>query len=407
PDAYERLLDRLLASTNYGQRWGRFWLDAAGYVDTTGKDFQANNVELAPGLWRYRDYVIDAFNKDKPWDRFLTEQLAGDELYDFRNAEEYSPEMLEALVATGYLRTQLDATDEDISDRPFDRYEALFAMIDKISASSMGLTLNCARCHTHKFDPIPQRDYYRFLALFSAAYHPSDWIQPKDRLQYTVAEAERARIEEHNKSVDAEVAKIDEKIQEVLAPYRAKLLDAKLEEAPEAIRADLKAALAVDAKKRDEVQKYLVAKFGALAKVEDGEVDAALSAGHAETVAGLRAEVETWKGYRRELQPVYALWDGGEELPVMRLLQRGSVDSPGPRVTPGFLSVLCPEGDDCTAQPSANRVGETSGYRLALAEWMTSSEHPLTARVVVNRIWQQHFGAGIVSTPDNFGEMGA
>ena len=407
PDAYERLIDRLLASSNYGQRWGRFWLDAAGYTDTTGKDFQAHNVELAPGMWRYRDYVIDSFNKDKPWDRFLTEQLAGDELYDFRNAEEYSPEMLEALVATGYLRTQLDATDEDISDRPFDRYEALFAMIDKISASSMGLTLNCARCHTHKFDPIPQRDYYRFLAVFSAAYNPSDWIQPKHRLKYTVAEAERVRIEEHNKNVDAEVAKLDAKIEEVLAPYRAELLDKKLEAAPEAIRADLKAALDVDAKKRGEVQKYLVAKFGALAKFADGEVDAALAPGHAETVAALHKEVETWKGFRRELQPVYALWDGSEELPVIRLLQRGSVESPGPRVDPGFLSVLCPEGDDCSAEPSPNRVGETSGYRLALAEWMTSPDHPLTARVIVNRIWQQHFGTGIVATPDNFGEMGA
>ena len=407
PDAYERLIDRLLASPNYGQRWGRFWLDAAGYTDTTGKDFQANNVELAPGLWRYRDYVIKSFNEDKPWDRFLTEQLAGDELYDFRNAEEYSPEMLEALVATGYLRTQLDATDEDISDRPFDRYEALFSMIDKVSASSMGMTLNCARCHTHKFDPIPQRDYYRFLALFSAAYNPSDWIQPKHRLKYTVAEPERARIEEHNKSVDAEVAKIDVKIEDILTPYRAKLLDTKLEAAPEPVRADLKAALAFDAKKRDEVQKYLVEKFGALAKIDDAEVDGALGKADAATVAELRAEVTSWKGFRRELSPVYALWDGGQELPVMRLLQRGSVDSPGPRVEPGFLSVLCPEGDDCKAEPSSNRVGDTSGYRLALAEWMTSPEHPLTARVVVNRIWQEHFGTGIVATPDNFGEMGA
>ena len=406
PDAYEKLVDRLLASPEYGQRWGRFWLDAAGYTDTVGKDFQADNVSVAEGIWRYRDYVIDSFNADKPWDRFLTEQLAGDELYDFRNAQEHTPEMLEALVATGYLRTQLDATDEDISDRPFDRYEAMFAMIDKISASSMGLTLSCARCHTHKFDPIPQRDYYRFLTLFSSAYNPSDWIQPKNRKMYTVAEPERAEIEEHNKTVDAEIAKLDAQIEEIREPYRAKLLDEKLEAAPQPVRADLKAALATEGKDRDDVQKYLVDKFGKLAKLADEELDATLSAVHEESVAGLREETEKWKGFRRELHPIRALWDG-DDMPPMRLLQRGSVESPGPRVTPGFLSILCAEGDDCTAKPSSNRVGETSGYRLALAEWMTSPDHPLTARVVVNRIWQGHFGTGIVATPDNFGEMGA
>ena len=146
PDAYERLLDRLLESHRYGQRWGRFWLDAAGYVDTKGKDFQADRASLSPGMWRYRDYVIDSFNADKPWDRFLTEQLAGDELYDWRNAEQFTPEMLESLIATGYLRTVLDATDEDISDRPADRYDTLFALIDKVSRSAIGLTLSCARC---------------------------------------------------------------------------------------------------------------------------------------------------------------------------------------------------------------------------------------------------------------------
>jgi len=406
PDAYESLLDRLLASPKYGQRWGRFWLDAAGYVDTAGKDFQSERVNLAPGIWRYRDYVIDSFNKDKPWDRFLTEQLAGDELYDWRNSESYSPEMLEALIATGYLRTQLDATDEDISDRPVDRYEAIFAMLDKVSGSSLGLTLSCARCHSHKFDPIPQRDYYRFLALFTGAYNPSAWIQPKKRLMYTVGEPERKEIEAHNEAVDAETKKLNEQIESILAPYRERLIDAKLEGAPEPVRADLKLALNTGAKDRDGVQKYLVEKFGSLAETADEELDAALSPEHAEAVTALREDLETWKGYRRELHPIRALWDG-DDLPAIRLLQRGSVEAPGPQVTPGYLSVMCPPGNDCTAQPSPNRAGATTGYRLALAEHLTSPNHPLTARVIVNRLWQHHFGAGIVATPDNFGEMGA
>jgi mono/diheme cytochrome c family protein len=406
PDAYERLLDRLLASPRYGQRWGRFWLDAAGYVDTAGKDFQSENVSVAPGMWRYRDYVIESFNEDKPWDRFLTEQLAGDELYEFRAAAKYTPEMLEALIATGYLRTQLDATDEDISDRPADRYDAIFAMLDKVSASALGLTLTCARCHSHKFDPIPQRDYYRFLALFSSAYNPSAWIQPKKRLMYTVAEPERKEIEEHNKSIDAETKKLETQIAEIRDPYLKRLRAKKLEAAPQEVRSDLAAALDTAAKERDAVQKYLVEKFGKLAKVSDGEVDAALSAEHRDEVSSLRKDLETWTGYRRELNPIRALWDG-EEPPAIRLLQRGSVEAPGPRVSPGFLSILCAPGDDCTAHPSSHRVGSTSGYRLALAEWLTSPDQPLTARVIVNRLWQGHFGAGIVATADNFGEMGS
>jgi len=406
PDAYERLIDRLLESPNYGQRWGRFWLDAAGYVDTTGKDFQAAKPQLAPGMWRYRDYVIDAFNKDKPWDRFLTEQLAGDELYDWRNAERYTPEMLEGLIATGYLRTVLDATNEDLSDRPADRYDTLFALIDKVSRSAVGLTLSCARCHSHKFDPIPQRDYYRFLALLSAAYNPSDWVQPKNRLAYTVSASEKEQVDTHNESVEAEVTKLADQAAEIGKPYRSQLFETKLSEAPEVVREDLRSAVAAPATDRTEVQKYLVRKFGSLVEINDEEIQAEASPKHREQLTRLQSEITTWKGYRNDVQQLSALWDG-DDLPVIRLLQRGSVESPGPRVKPGFLSILCNPSDDCLAEPSPNRVGATSGYRLALAEWLTDPDHPLTARVVVNRIWGHHFGSGLVATPDNFGLNGS
>jgi len=406
PDAYERLIDRLLASPNYGQRWGRFWLDAAGYVDTVGKDFQANRPSLHPGMWRYRDYVIEAFNKDKPWDRFLTEQLAGDELHDWRSAEHYTPEMLEALVATGYLRTVLDATNEDISDRPADRYDTLFALMDKVSRSAVGLTLSCARCHSHKFDPLPQRDYYRFLSLFSAAYNPSDWIQPKHRKAYTVSAAEQAKIEAHNKTVDAEIEKLAQQSAGITEPYRQELFEQKLAATPEVVRDDLRQAIAAEAKDRSEVQKYLVTKFGPQVEVGEEEILEAATTADRARLTRLASEIETWKGYRNDLEPVSALWDGGEPGPI-RLLQRGSVESPGPRVQPGFLSILCSPGEDCLAEPSPNRVGETSGYRLALAEWLTDPRHPLTARVIVNRIWMHHFGVGIVETADNFGRNGS
>ena len=406
PDAYARLVDRLMDSPKYGERWGRHWLDAVGYIDTTGKDFQARNVSVAEGMWRYRDYVIRSFQNDKPWDRFLTEQFAGDELYDWRNAKTYTPEMVEALVGTGYLRTILDVTNEDISDRPLDRYDALFVLLDKVSSSALGMTLTCARCHSHKFDPIPQRDYYSFLALFTAAYNPSAWIQPKKRLHYTVSKSEQEEIEAHNKEIDTAVQKITEDIEQIRAPYRERLLAEKLEQLPEAIRTDTKLAVETEADDRDEVQKYLVEKFGKLIEITDEELDALITGDHQESLSQLKQKVATWDSYRRKLDQIQALWDG-EGMPTIRLLQRGSVETPGPKVTPGFLTVLCGTEEDCTAKPSPNRVGATQGYRLALAEWLTDPDHPLTARVVVNRIWQHHFGTGIVATPGNFGSTGS
>ena len=193
PGAYERLLDRLLASPQYGERWGRHWLDAAGYVDTQAKDFDAMKPDIAEGMWHYRDYVIKSINDDKPWNRFLTEQLAGDELVDWRTSTKYTPETVELLTATGYIRNVLDITDDDITNLPVERYEALFKMMEKVSSSTMGLTMQCARCHSHKFDPIPQRDYYRMLALFTNALNPTSWIQPKNRVQPTVRSRSRKR----------------------------------------------------------------------------------------------------------------------------------------------------------------------------------------------------------------------
>ena len=405
PDAFAHLVDRLLESPLYGQRWGRFWLDAAGYVDTSGKDFQADQPTLAPGMWRYRDYVIDAFNNDKPWNLFLTEQLAGDEIHDWRNADRYTPEMVESLIATGYLRTVLDATNEDISDRPADRYNTLFALIDKVSRSAIGLTLSCAQCHSHKFDPIPQRDYYRFLALLSPAYNPSDWIQPKNRLLYTVSRSEKERIDQHNAVVDREAGALENEIEEVSKPYRESVLEAKLANVPSEIRDDLRRAVQAIAKDRSEVEKYLVEKFGDSVSVSESEILAEASEADRQRLAELHADLRTWKGYRNKPQQIQALWDG-PRVPMIRLLQRGSVESPGPAVKPGFLSILCEVGDDCLAVPSPNLVGATTGYRLSLAEWLTNPDHPLTARVIVNRIWQHHFGTGIVATADNFGREG-
>ncbi len=405
PGAYERLIDRLLESPHYGEKWGRQWLDAAGYVDTTGKDFNPIKAEYADGMWRYRDYVIRSFNAGKPWDRFLTEQIAGDELVDWRPADQYTPEITELLTATGYLRTILDITEEDISNLPVERYEALFKLVEKVSSSTLGLTVNCARCHTHKFDPIPQRDYYRFLALFTTSYNPTDWLRPQERHLYMVAKPAKEEIDKHNEKLDKPIGEVKKKISAVRKPHESRLLDGKLKTVPDAIRADVKTALETEAGKRDEVQKYLFGKFNGELKIAPKDVEKLLSEDEKATIAKLDEEVAALEKQKRKLDKIQALWDVGVP-PSIRLLQRGSADAPGPKVTPGFFEIFSEmAGLDAVKPPETK--GATSGTRLAFAKWLTNPDHPLTARVIVNRIWQGHFGTGIVATPDNFGSTGA
>jgi mono/diheme cytochrome c family protein len=404
--AYERLIDHLLASPQYGERWGRYWLDAIGYVETTEKDFDPIHVELAKGMWRYRDYVIKATNQDKPWNRFLTEQIAGDELVDWRSETKYTPETVDLLTATGYMRNVLDITDPDITNLPVERYEALFKLMEKVAGSTMGLTVGCARCHTHKFDPIPQRDYYRMLALFTSSYNPTDWLQPKNRQLYTVSKPEQEEIDKHNKEIDHSLEGLNKQLATLKRPYEERLFEEKLKkDVPEAIREDVRIAIATAADKRDEIQKFLFTKFGKTLKVESAAWHKILNDADKASVERLESQIKTLTGYRSKLEPIQALWDVGQP-PAIRLLQRGSVETPGPKVDPGFLTVLCAPGKADAIKPSETQ-GKTSGYRLAFADWLVSKDNPLTARVIVNRIWQHHFGKGIVETPDNFGKMGA
>ena len=178
PDAYERMIDRLLASPRYGERWGRYWLDLAGYADSEGKREQ----DLPrPHAWRFRDYVIKSLNSDKPYSRFLLEQIAGDELADAEHAPAITEEIYDNLVATGFLRMVPDPTWANITGYVPDRLDVVADEIDVLGSAVMGLTLKCARCHTHKFDPIPHRDYYRLLDIFKGAYDEYDWLKPDVR----------------------------------------------------------------------------------------------------------------------------------------------------------------------------------------------------------------------------------
>jgi uncharacterized protein DUF1553/uncharacterized protein DUF1549/cytochrome c len=405
PGAYERLIDRLLVSPQYGERWGRHWLDATGYTDVTGADIFLETIEVHPGMWRYRDYVVRSFNEDKPYDRFIAEQLAGDELVDWRNTKKFTPQILDCLTATGYLRSVYDHTDADIVNLPHERYEVLFHVAEKVSSSLLGLTVGCARCHSHKYDPIPQRDFYRFLSIFAPAYNPWNWTQPKNRVLSTVSLSDEEEIKHHNAELDKPIADLQKELDALLKPYQERLLDAKLQTLPAEIRADTKTALETPADKQDDVQKFLVKKFGESLKVKPEEVEKALKEADATGKAKLDGQIKTLNGYRRPLEKIQVLLDVGPPSP-MRLLQRGNVEVPGPRVEPGTLTVLSEPGkSDIVRPPDAQ--GKTSGYRLAFAHWLTSRDHPLTARVMVNRVWQQHFGKGIVETPENFGKLGA
>ena len=406
PDAYERLVDRLLESPHYGERWGRYWLDAAGYIDTSGQDNDIPTINLFEGMWRYRDYVVESLNDDKPYDQFVTEQLAGDELVDWRNAQTYTPEIVESLTATGYLRTAFDRTDPDITNLFKERHDVLFGLMEKVSTSLMGLTVGCARCHSHRFDPIPQRDYYRFFALFMAAYNPLNWKQPKHRFLPDVSKSEKEEIERHNAEIDGPLGKLREELAGLRLPYEDMILDKRLQALPEEIRADVKAALRTGKEERTNVQKYLLEKLGEKLEVAGEEVDEAFktSEQHWEEKKKLDGQIAKLEGYRRSYGKIQALWDVGPP-PVTRLLQRGAVESPGPRVKPGFLQILSAPGQSGFVRPP-DAQGETSGHRLALARWLTSPENPLTARAAVNRTWQHHFGVGIVATPENFGELG-
>ena len=404
-DAYERLIDRLLESPHYGERWARHWLDLVGYTDITGFDNDLPIVTVFEGMWRYRDWVAESLNRDKPYDQFVTEQLAGDELVDWRSAKKYTPQTVQLLTATGYLRNGLDRTDSDIVNLPGERYSVLFDLMEQVSTGLMGLTVGCARCHSHKFDPIPQRDYYRLLSVFTPAYNPMRWKQPKDRFLPDVSQPDREAIERHNAEIDRPQNKLEEELAGLRRPYEESLLEEKLLQVSAEVRADVKAALQTPEEKRDEVQTYLAAKFEKLLEVKPEEVEEALGEEDREEASRIKKKIETLQGYRRSFSKIQALYDVGSP-PLTRLLQRGDIESPGPRVTPGVLEVLSQPGRSTIEKPGDTR-GDSSGYRLGLARWLASRDHPLTARVLVNRVWHHHFGRGIVATPGNFGRMGS
>lgn len=339
PTAYEKLIDRLLASPHYGERWGRHWLDLAGYADSEGAQ---NEDRVRPNMWRYRDYVIRAWNADKPYSRFLQEQLAGDELADYEHASEITDEIYDNLVATGFLRTAPDRTFANITNFVPDRLEVIADEVQILGSAVLGLTLHCARCHTHKFDPIPQRDYYRLAAALKDALDEHDWLGPEVRQLKQVTSRERQDWESAERALTDEVAQLRSQADSATdAPAKMKIAD----------------------------------------------------------------EIKRVESRRKPEPQIRALWSRGDPSPTF-LLQRGNYLTAGLEVSPGVLSVLTDGQTPFVSTPPFPNARAT-GRRLALARWLTQPDNPLTSRVIVNRLWKQHFGSGIVATPANFGRTGA
>jgi hypothetical protein len=410
PDAYERLIDRLLASEHYGERWGRHWLDLAGYADSEGI-LDADYVRTA--AWRYRDYVIRAFNNDKPYNRFLQEQLAGDELVDYwtayRTQKELAPEVAEALIATGYLRCASDTSRPDfvnIKNAPGYYYQTLEDTAKIVASSTLGLTLECAKCHSHKYDPIPQAEYYRVQAIFMGAYRPHQWVPQVERHLFEATEAQQKEATERNAKIHAAIAQLNKQRSELQRHFGERLFAERLAKLPEAIREDVRTTLATEPAKRNEVQKYLAGKFQAELRPDPATLTRLLPEVYPEyrtQTQTLAAAVQAEQSKLRSFPEIRALYDLPGEAKT-HLLRRGDYLNPGPEVQPGTLSVLATAKPFTWTPPCKD--AKTSGRRRAFAEWLTQPDHPLTARVLVNRLWLHHFGEGIVATPDNFGHMG-
>lgn len=357
PDAVKRVIDMYLDSERYGERWARHWLDVARYAESSGKEVNV----LYPSAWRYRDYVIESFKKDKPYDQFLKEQIAGD-LLPFDNKHDQA----DKIIATGFLA--IGSKGHNNRDRRQFTVDMIDEQIDAMSQSMLGLTLACARCHDHKFDPVTQRDYYALAGIFMSSdtlFGTYKGIQNNNTS--TLIELDR------NAGEPAALAKI--------APSEVSQIKRKFDEADKAAKEAQKEVLAMRTKDRDKNQ------VSAFLRIR-GSLD------RAETV---KADLDMFyaDGTPRTLAMGVLEKDRPMNAPI---LIRGDIKQPSDVVPRGLVEVLCEKGEPLN-------ISQGSG-RLDLAYFIASKDNPLTARVMANRVWLKLMGSAIVPTPDNFGVMG-
>lgn len=384
PDAYERLVDKLLASPRYGEHWARMWLDVVRYSDSNGFDWD----EFRPRAWRFRDYVIRSMNADKPFDRFVREQLAGDELFDGapRNREEQ-----DALIATGYLRLgPQDNSAGAFNEQDRARAEWMADLTETTGSAFLGLTMSCCRCHDHKYDPLSQADHFRLRAFFEPLHYADE--TPLD------LGVEQEKIRAANKAIDEAIQPLAKQRDELLSTVKAALREERLTK----LTAEEKELL--EAKDPQRTNEFKSRIEGIRKKVEpsDKEVKAALKDASKTRFESLEKEIAALRKKRHEFTLGLLAADNAEKVRVTKILFQGDHKAERDAVEPGILSALDPNPATLAKPPRQ----KTTGRRSTLAEWIASPANPLTARVLVNRLWQAYFGTGLVGTPNDFGLAG-
>lgn len=394
-NAYEKMVDRFLASPAYGERWARHWLDVFGYADSDG---DGTNDTARPYSYKFRDYVIRSVEADKPLDRMFLEMLAGDEMVP-RPLKDPTPAQAELLAATLFLRSGPDTTATG-GESALASDQVMADSLKIVSSSLLGLTVGCAQCHDHKYDPIPHVDYFRLRAIFATAWNPTAWKSPGSRQVSLMTEAqrqERARVEAREKEL---VTARDKKANE----WIAKVFDDEIAKFPEKERQPLRDAFKAPADKRTPDQKKLVENnpklnisAGVLYQFNQKAVDELKKID--DELAAVRAKkpVEDF---------VACLVEEPGAKVATRLNHRGDPRQPkGATLEPADLTIAYPEGQRKLLVPEKTAAG-TSGYRTAWAKALFSGTHPLVGRVLANRIWLNHFGKGLVETPGDFGKLG-
>lgn len=379
-DAYERLVERLLASPRYGEHWARRWLDVVRYADTNG--FERD--EYRPTAYRYRDYVVRSFNADKPYDQFVREQLAGDEMIAGKPLEGAA---IEKMIATGFMRQgPYDTTSSIFEEDAKSRDQLMADLVNTTGSAFLGVTLACCRCHDHKYDPFSQADHFRLQAFFAAVKAHDPIIEP--------APPEQAIAEAHHKGLRDKSRRRDE----LRAIGREKVLAERRASFP----AEIQELLKLEPQKRDAAAQASLEPYLKKLEVTVQEARFALTGDIRQEHDQLVTDIDLYEKLKPDLRIALCVTDVGDSAPPTRILSLGDYQKPLDEVPAGFFSILDPNPADVGHPPSPG----TTGRRTALAQWIVSPENPLTARVIVNRLWQQYFGRGIVATPNDFGFSG-
>jgi mono/diheme cytochrome c family protein len=383
--SYSELVKSLLESPRYGEQQARHWLDVVRYADTSGfsNDFER------PNSWRYRDYVIRSFNADKPFDRFIVEQVAGDEL------DANDPELQ---IAAGFLRMgPWEHTGMTVA--AITRQQYLDDVTNHVGVSLLGQGLRCAACHDHKFDPLPTRDYYRVQAVFSPVQfveRPLAFLPHENTSGFDSA---KSIVEQRIAQVQASQAALRKKNQEAAAAFLAEKGVKSVEELP--------------AEQRPKQQEWNSGTFGLTKQ------DLSIRKVNTKSLDYLQRELKRFEPFALSVysgpangyttvKPLYEMPRKREgTIPIVHILPGGSLETPADEVMPGVLSAMFGSNDQLSRSDWNSVPDRAFGRRLALARWIASKDNTLTARVIVNRVWQQHFGKGLVATPNNFGKMGA